>query len=239
MSKRVVAWLPSLTSSIPIWTNEIFIRKLDQLLYITRAYTTPMLKEHNMPKASPALPPIPPAFTAKKNAILASLAVPSPDYTDASPKGSVDEAIKGLIDRVNAFEGIVTTSSCAGRISVFAEGRKERKHEVGVAGEEPKSTRVGDSTEEGEGAGQKVVPGGKGMGGKWLFVSHEPLPQDLNGYELAEMFGLGGHACDRQGLLERTGRSKRLIRFQFEPMVCRYGMASYFHPDRLVRSCTS
>ncbi|KAK2067463.1 hypothetical protein P8C59_001202 [Phyllachora maydis] len=45
------------------------------------------------------------------------MAVPSAmDYTDASPKGSIDAGIRDLIDGINdKYDGLVTTSSCGGR----------------------------------------------------------------------------------------------------------------------------
>ncbi|KAG5927298.1 hypothetical protein E4U53_002888, partial [Claviceps sorghi] len=54
-------------------------------------------------------------FAAKKTKILDQLAVPEAEYTDASPKGTIDAGIRELIDEINAAEGFVTTSSCAGR----------------------------------------------------------------------------------------------------------------------------
>ena len=162
-------------------------------------------------------PKVPPSFTTKKNAILASLAFPESVYTDLSPKGSVDEAIKPLIDRINALAGVVTTSSCAGRVSVFLEGRKHgtRREERG----DDKEDEVSEKEPE-----QAAVPGAKGMGGKWLFVSHEPI--DLSVKEsrenLPRLLGLGPSGEQSEALFLSGGvKEIRLVRFQFEPMVCR------------------
>ncbi|SPQ19689.1 eaf0b554-2a99-403a-9e31-ca3e83d52590 [Thermothielavioides terrestris] len=65
------------------------------------------------------------AFSLRKQKILSQLSVPDAEYTDASPKGSVDAGIRHLIDEINARPGLVTTSSCAGRVSVYLEGRKK------------------------------------------------------------------------------------------------------------------
>ena len=164
---------------------------------------------------------IPPQFTAKKAKILQQLAVPDGEYTDLSPKGSVDEGIRTLIDEVNRHEGLVTTSSCAGRVSVFLEGRK--------------TAEPGDASTKGEAAvpAQLATVGGKGGGGKWLYVSHDPIalsrkvkneteetgPTRQEGC-WATFFGLnlggGGlvgestHDADEKG---------RLVHFKFEPMV--------------------
>lgn len=56
-------------------------------------------------------------FKTKKEKILGGLGQP-----DASPKGSVDESIRPLIKDINALDGFVTTSSCAGRLAVYLEG---------------------------------------------------------------------------------------------------------------------
>ena len=159
-------------------------------------------------------PPIPPSFTARKNAILASLSTPDDAYTDLSPKGTVDEAIKPLIDHINGLEGVVTTSSCAGRISVFLEGSKQGK------GKGKKVTTSEDVVENIE--GQAAVPGGKGMGGRWLFVSHEPVHLSEHTGYLATRLGMSytGEPCVSQDDMDVT--TVRLARFQFEPMVRRY-----------------
>lgn len=136
-------------------------------------------------------------FTKRKTKIIAKLALPDDEYTDASPKGSVDIGIRQLIDDLNAQEGLVTTSSCAGRASVYLEGKKTS----GVRAE-----GVKDGGEE-----RASSTGGKG-GGEWLFVSHDPVEEFRKGEEYAELFGL---RMDGDGL----GLRGRLIHFKFEPMV--------------------
>lgn len=151
----------------------------------------------------PRLPSPHPGFTAKKTKILQALTVPLEDYSDASPKGSVDAGIRDLIDEINTQDGLVTTSSCAGRVSVFAEGRKS-------------------STEEG-GARASAV-GGKGGGGAWLFVSHDPVEEE--GMEgdgvVLERLGLGGGGGGKREDGDGDGDEggdERWIHFKFEPMV--------------------
>lgn len=99
-------------------------------------------------------------------------------------------------------------------------------------------------------AKEKGNPGGKGRGGRWLFVSHEALavPVSEDGGEvLTRMFGLsrgsrgggkrreegangGGAAAGKGGVGEGGGGGKgegggggtdRFVRFAFEPMVCK------------------
>lgn len=161
-------------------------------------------------------PVVSPTFAARKAAILASLSTPEGTYSDLSPKGSVDEAIIPLIRRINEVEGVVTTSSCAGRVSVFCEGDKHKA--------EPEELK-GDAREQSDTdpRGQQIsVPGGKGRGGRWLFVSHEPVETgSLNSRgSLLNLLGLPNASLDTSSTTEPPDcANMRLVRFQFEPMV--------------------
>ncbi|KAF9776119.1 hypothetical protein IL306_005731, partial [Fusarium sp. DS 682] len=139
----------------------------------------------------------PPAFIERKKKILEQLAIPDTEYTDASPKGSVDEGIRDLIDEINLQSGFVTTSSCAGRVSVFLEGRR-------VA--------------EAEGEDERVAGvGGKGAGGAWLFVSHHPVPDNGDGTtDWSSLFGLE-EPTEPQGTTGAV-KGRRLVHFKFEAM---------------------
>jgi tRNA wybutosine-synthesizing protein 3 len=141
----------------------------------------------------------PPAFVERKRKILEQLAIPDTEYTDASPKGSIDEGIRDLIDEINQQSGFVTTSSCAGRVSVFLEGR-----------------RVADTEREDE---QVAGVGGKGAGGAWLFVSHDPVPDESGSTDWSSLFGLQ-KSTEAQ---ETAGEPKerRLVHFKYEAMVSR------------------
>jgi tRNA wybutosine-synthesizing protein 3 len=185
------------------------------------------------PKAGPHLPPPSEAFGARKAKILEQLAVPDAEYTDASPKGSVDVGIRDLIADINGRSGLATTSSCAGRVSVYLEGKKG----CGGGSREEERERKGGDRGEGEGGEggedglvRASTAGGKG-GGEWLFVSHDPV--ELPGGEggdggLAALF-LGAEAlpstsatetsADRGQQKESGDRATRLIHFKFEPMV--------------------
>jgi tRNA wybutosine-synthesizing protein 3 len=161
-------------------------------------------------------PPNPPSsFLQKKRKILEQLSIPDTDYSDASPKGSVDEGIRDLIDEINRQDGLVTTSSCAGRVSVYLEGTKAKTDkDEGVLrlSTEP----VQDFVDEGN-KPERASPGGKG-GGEWLFVSHSPIRIDVNedSKDWRELFGL--KATDT-GAMSGTWMTSRLIHFKFEPMV--------------------
>ncbi len=154
------------------------------------------------------MPPlIPSTFTHKKASILESLSVPDDEYSDKSPKGSVDEKIKELIDEINVYEGFVTTSSCAGRISVFQEGNGQGGH----------------ARNDEDAVGSSGVPGGKG-GGKFLFVSHKPvsITEDIASQQLPGIFCLDDEpaAYGARGS-ESWAPGHRVVRFAFEPMVRR------------------
>jgi tRNA wybutosine-synthesizing protein 3 len=153
----------------------------------------------------PLLPPPAASFTERKSRIVQQLAVPEAEYEDASPKGSVDAGIRDFVDEINGVEGFVTTSSCAGRVSVFLEGRK---------------TADPDADERQQLAGV----GGKGGGGTWLYVSHEALPQravdDNQGQGWSGTFGLGdAEPSPASGSSVGVVKDRRLIHFKFEPMV--------------------
>lgn len=141
-------------------------------------------------------------FDARKQKILQQLDAPDGEYHDFSPKGSIDEPIRDLIGEINGLDGLVTTSSCSGRISVFLEGRKADVERETLTGED-EAPRAG--------------PGGKGGGGAWLFISHDAvvtesdLPSDY-----MSMFGLEKTTYEKDSM---PSVSSRYIHLKFEPMV--------------------
>ncbi|KAH7064996.1 methyltransferase TYW3-domain-containing protein [Macrophomina phaseolina] len=163
------------------------------------------------------------AFAAKKHRILQQLAQPAAEYSDASPKGSIDEGIRTLIDDINAIEGLVTTSSCAGRIAAFLEGRKR------AAATEPSEPR--EAPAETNMAG----PGGKG-GGQWLFVSHEPVPMpaadaEQAGQHFTSLFGLD--AAEGLPRAKQAG-GLRHVHLKFEAMILHLLTASLADAQRVL-----
>lgn len=93
---------------------------------------------------------IPATFALQKSKILQSLGLAADADADAegivdadteakpsdrSPKGSIDAQIRPLLARLNALPGVVTTSSCSGRISVFLEGKRGKGGEKGEKSE--------------------------------------------------------------------------------------------------------
>ncbi|KAJ5657416.1 uncharacterized protein N7484_001065 [Penicillium longicatenatum] len=161
---------------------------------------------------------IPAVFEARKNKILEELSLPDAEYTDASPKGSVDEGIRDLIRDINAVPGLVTTSSCAGRISVFLEGRKKSDTSVPEAQAPEQAQR------------QFAQSGGKGTG-RWLYVSHDPLilpeinvaSSGVGSFPLHDQFDL----VPGDGK-PPAGKALQLVRFHFEPLILHI-MAATLH----------
>lgn len=140
-------------------------------------------------------------FQTKKQKILQQLEIPNEDYTDLSPKGSVDEAVRELVDDINKQDGLVTTSSCSGRVAVYLEGISKRARQEDNREDEPSG----------------IASGGKG-GGQWLYVSHDPT--DLS--DVTE----NGAVCSLlnlpQGRTPSTpskAENIRFVRLKFEPLV--------------------
>jgi tRNA wybutosine-synthesizing protein 3 len=146
------------------------------------------------------------AFEIKKQNILQQLTVPQENYSDRSPKGSIDEGIRELVNEINALPGLVTTSSCAGRISVFLEGKKKNAASL-------------DNTTETNSANFSIEnsggPGGKG-GGRWLFVSHDPLVLETDDSQsFHNLFGLGSAVT----MSSSIPAGARLVHLKFDAMV--------------------
>jgi tRNA wybutosine-synthesizing protein 3 len=146
-------------------------------------------------------------FETRKQKILEQLDTPDGEYHDLSPKGSVDAPIRDLIGEINSLEGLVTTSSCSGRISVFLEGRK-----AGAQAEEPVS----------ELEASRAGPGGKGGGGAWLYLSHTPV-DTTSQHEYVSKFGL--QKCTTEENVPPVFCS--YIHLKFEPMVSRTVMTNH------------
>ncbi|EME48673.1 hypothetical protein DOTSEDRAFT_49100 [Dothistroma septosporum NZE10] len=140
------------------------------------------------------------AFQERKRRILQDLAMPSDEYTDLSPKGSVDEGVRELCEEINALEGYVTTSSCAGRIVAYLDGSGRDRGDDGLA----------------ESAAQEAGKGGKG-GGQWLFVTHDPVKTDDARGE-GELFRLFGIEIAPPSLPSSAAQC-RLVYLKFEPMI--------------------
>ncbi|KAJ4153955.1 hypothetical protein LMH87_010420 [Akanthomyces muscarius] len=204
--------------------------------------------------AGPTALPLPgPGFEARKSKILEQLAVPDAEYSDASPKGTVDVGIRPLLAKVNATTGFVTTSSCAGRVSVFVEGRKTATaQQQAESGADDDDAGAEDNVDGPLGMVQPASTqtvaglGGKGGGGTWLYVSHDPHPLVGQGVvvDWVKELGISAGQGDYASLLDTTGGSgdgsgsdseRRLIHFKFEPMILHVLTASHAHAQLLLR----
>ncbi|KAK7189299.1 hypothetical protein DPSP01_003420 [Paraphaeosphaeria sporulosa] len=157
-------------------------------------------------------------FQTRKQKILEQLTVPDEEYQDLSPKGSVDAPIRALIGDLNVLEGLVTTSSCSGRISVFLEGRKA----------DPTEATPQDESHAG--------PGGKGGGGQWLYISHDPIAIPLDeSSDYMQTFGLvkGESGAGSFNL------ACRYIHLKFEPMILHILTASLEDCQRVLTAALS
>jgi tRNA wybutosine-synthesizing protein 3 len=163
---------------------------------------------------------LPASFRRKKRSILESLSRPLDAYTDFSPKGSVDVQIREFVNEINALPGLVTTSSCAGRVSVFAEGKKRNRRERRQLGKSSDISR-GDGDDDARDDNDDTGDLADG-GGKWLFVSHDPVDIEgaRNGWH--DFFGLtrpsfNGKPTENAPVFDFA--ESKIIHFKFEPMV--------------------
>lgn len=128
-------------------------------------------------------------FDQKKAVILAGIESEKPDL---SPKGNIDLLCIPIIDLINSHNDMVTTSSCSGRVSVFVEGTKFHKG--------------------------KIKTGGKGEGGKWLFVTHDS--KDVtNWLDRIKGENLKYFGPDENVELESVHEDTRLVLYKFEPFI--------------------
>lgn len=111
-------------------------------------------------------------FGQKKAYILKQVELTDESHHDASPKGTIDTPLLPLIHLINRHEDMFTTSSCSGRVSVFLEGDRI----VSSFNSSGESTTIMKDmqTVPVETSNMREKIGGKGAGGKWLFVTHEP-----------------------------------------------------------------
>ncbi|KAF2850998.1 hypothetical protein T440DRAFT_449620 [Plenodomus tracheiphilus IPT5] len=152
-------------------------------------------------------------FQTRKQGILQQLDAPHGEYHDLSPKGSIDAPIRTLIEEINGLEGLVTTSSCSGRISVFCEGRKAVQKGADDAVEAQNGTDLAIDPAE-----SRAGPGGKGGGGAWLFISHSSIPQ-VEETSPDYMSKLKLQTATFGNVATHDVAARRYIHLKFEPMI--------------------
>lgn len=170
------------------------VKRVDLQKSTTAKHEKPDTKPKNKKKNDP--------FGQKKKYILQQVALTDEEHPDASPKGTIDAPLLPLMYLINKHEDMFTTSSCSGRVSVFLEGDKIVP--VNKANKDSSAT-----TEESE-TREKI--GGKGAGGKWLFVTHDP--KDLVTEEWLKQVK---EYHEENPLVD--GASKRYLQYKFEAMI--------------------
>lgn len=126
-------------------------------------------------------------FDQKKASILAEIQSEAPDL---SPKGDVDVLCFPIINLINTNADMVTTSSCSGRISIFLEGDKNHKG--------------------------SIKSGGKGEGGRWLYVTHN-VSEVSNWIDRIESESF--EFSDPAVIAEQFDSDKRLVLYKYEPFI--------------------
>ena len=109
---------------------------------------------------------------------------------DKSPKGSVDEAIRSLVDLINAHPSYATLSSCSGRISLFDPNYANSK---GLTKSDPLNPIEDEGVDVSKGSG---ISSGKGYGA-WLMSSHATITPN----ELIKVLELHAETCGGYALI--------------------------------------
>lgn len=179
----------------------------------------------------PQLPPPATSFQALKARILLS-------SLSSSSSGSSDAPLVPLLRLINAHPHHCTTSSCSGRVVVYAAADDDLELEslefgrLGLGAAVNLEEGDGESSEgeedEGMGKARSRVQNGKG-GGSWLFVSHEEVgvPEEEH-MVMKLLFGearLIPYEDEAPLTDDETAEDLRtawggVVSFKFEAMVC-------------------
>ncbi|KAJ1651806.1 hypothetical protein IWQ61_007713, partial [Dispira simplex] len=164
-------------------------------------------------------------FIARKPHILADILTQT---NDKSPKGSIDEPIQPLLALLNRHPDYVTTSSCSGRVAVYAD--------------QPTATITTTTT-------TPIIQSAARQAGQWLFVSHEPVNVDqyTTSQSLYQLC-LGPLTVDSSVVPNSHGVTNPtnvmgiagLVSFKFEPLIIHVQSRTLTAAQRLltlVRGC--
>ncbi|GAB5590787.1 tRNA methyltransferase tyw3 [Umbelopsis nana] len=142
-------------------------------------------------------------FHERKHKVISELVEEmDPNNPDKSPKGYIDAPILDLMRLINQHSQFYTTSSCSGRVAVYCEGVDEKKKSAESELDSAKSTK----------------------GGKWLYVTHDPVSiPDLENMDAWILKLLFGDAYDRLTTdpieNEQAIINQQLVFFKFEPLI--------------------
>ncbi|AET41122.1 tRNA methyltransferase TYW3 Ecym_7281 [Eremothecium cymbalariae DBVPG len=147
-------------------------------------------------------------FDQRKALVLQDIESPAPDL---SPKGDIDELCLPIIHLINSHDDMVTTSSCSGRVSVFIEGNKVIKD-------------------------KGIKLGGKGEGGRWLFVTHEKT-EVLNWLESFEdEMDWETSSID---ISKGSSLANRFVLYKFEPFILHVKCRDFDTASKLFKTAMS
>ncbi|KAK9366328.1 tRNA wybutosine-synthesizing protein [Lipomyces kononenkoae] len=149
----------------------------------------------------------PPAtFVAKKANILKEL---TSQERDLSPKGSPDVQILPLLELINSHPLLVTTSSCAGRVAIYAEGIRTGKSTL------EENVENGNAIADVQGGSI----GGKGSGGYWIYVTHDEPIGEIGTGSWSDLLYNGIPLTTGATVRNDDSSSRRYVHFKFEPMI--------------------
>ncbi|ODV60938.1 tRNA methyltransferase TYW3 [Ascoidea rubescens DSM 1968] len=154
------------------------------------------------------------SFDQKKKSILEEIATNSDQLPDASPKGTIDELCIPIIQLINTHKDLVTTSSCSGRVSVFLEGSKIKNLKFTENNHQDNDKLILDIETPDS---NNIKIGGKGEGGKWLFVTHDKA-ELKNWYKDLNFKFLNDNNNNNEEIINDS-LVKRYILFKFEPLI--------------------
>jgi tRNA(Phe) wybutosine-synthesizing methylase Tyw3 len=133
-----------------------------------------------------------PSFTSIRERNLRTLYGDGGGVDDRSPKGSVDVKIRPLVDLINRHPDYVTLSSCSGRVALFdpTAGNIDSSTDNDAThqnhDDDDNIDHADDHDNEIDKRRRDAINGstsdrttnssGKGHGGKWIFVTHDILP---------------------------------------------------------------
>eukprot|EP00986_Skeletonema_menzelii_P004980 scaffold1748_cov148-Skeletonema_menzelii.AAC.13 len=158
---------------------------------------------------------------------------------DKSPKGSVDEKIRPLVNLINLHPEFVTLSSCSGRVAMFdPAGSCCDDHQLESSTTRGETMRIEESDntrtqQPKEAKGTDIS--GKGRG-KWIFVTHDILP-DLGEQIIASLKQAG-----TQRLLQTTTidtNENSTITFKHEPPLLHIAASSLAAGKKLLHLAKS
>ena len=141
---------------------------------------------------------------------------------DKSPKGSVDEPIRPLVDLINHHPSFSTLSSCSGRIALFRPWDTKFQ--------QPSNTSSTGTTLETEMLQERIkdqrgTPGsGKGSGG-WLMVSHHVI-DPLQLLDLFPVVHDGDEDANENKTQSLEDGSGAIMMFKVEPMLLHVAAAT-------------